>query len=218
MCEDLAQALHQLQEATDQQIYDLVLAHIAPLPVLRQTLVEWSQGGLSAGLSAACADVLLVLRPEHLCNRIAGKSAARPTGCTKYCPAIHPPRCLDPPSGLPVCWCGGLSCGWLQRWRLDSLPPVELDARELEPPACSWLLHSLPSSSCSAHVFHRTGRLSCPGVARSPCVVFLGSACLGASHCVGVVRDPGLCLPSGQGRCRRPARCMVADAEGRRGS
>ena len=155
VCEELAQALHQLQDATDQQIFDLVLAHVAPLPVLRQTLVEWSQGGLPAGLSEACADVLLVLWPEHLCTKIAGKPAERPTGCTKYCPSIQPPSFVDPPSDLPVCWCGGLSCSWLQRWRFDSLPPAEIDVRELEAPnlplAAGYCIHfpapcAVPSS------------------------------------------------------------------------
>ena len=131
ICKDLAEALAGLQVATDQQIYDEVVARIAPLPALRQTLIEWLDSGLPEETASACEDVLLILRAEHLCDRIAGKPEASGPEKEEYCPVIHPPRVCISPDPLPVCWSGALDLGWVRRWGLDSTPPVQLSVAEL---------------------------------------------------------------------------------------
>ena len=73
LCLALLHALEGLAAASDQQIYDEVVQHIAPLPVLRHTIRAWRDALTHGEMREAADDVLLVLTPEHLCTRIAGR-------------------------------------------------------------------------------------------------------------------------------------------------
>ena len=88
----------------DEELFEVVRAFIAPLPVLRRTLQQWASELLPGTLRDACADVLLVLHPQHLCDKVSGKRAEEFEFCAPFSPRIDPmPRALDfSPSPLLV--------------------------------------------------------------------------------------------------------------------
>ncbi|CAE7641216.1 unnamed protein product [Symbiodinium sp. CCMP2456] len=122
-------------DATDQELYDLVAACIAPLPVLRCTLEEWRMTVSNPVLASACSDVLLILRPEHLCDKVAGKAdeAENPSDTGTLRPYITPARFAGLHPLKPVCWSGRLDSAWIQNWGLDMRPPVEIAVDDLRP-------------------------------------------------------------------------------------
>ncbi|CAE7820405.1 rps11 [Symbiodinium sp. CCMP2456] len=158
ICPELDDALRSATITTDQQIFDLVEAHVAPLPVLRRTLEEWQACLTDDELIAACADVLLVLWPEHLCDKVAGKAdvpAAEPLDSSEFCPAIVPPQPVRPFAPRPVFWSGHIACSWISRWGLGLCPPAELPVfdsfPEPLPSASGFCVHfPPPPSPCSS--------------------------------------------------------------------
>ena len=78
---------------SDQCIYDVVVSFIAPLPVLRATLLEWASGLEPGGLRDAAEDVLLILHPVHLCDRVADAPSPPSYSQVAYAPQLdHPVR------------------------------------------------------------------------------------------------------------------------------
>ncbi|OLP76767.1 hypothetical protein AK812_SmicGene43255, partial [Symbiodinium microadriaticum] len=106
----------------DTVIFDLVSQHIAPLPVLRRTLEEWSASLLPGPLHDAARDVLLVLRPEHLCDRVSGKKARLSPLPSDFVPHIRPLILSPPIPELPVYTCGPCASQWAQDFGLTHLP------------------------------------------------------------------------------------------------
>ena len=72
LTEDLSHLLT-MQAVTDEDVYAVVVRHIAPLPVLRHTLSVWCQRLPMGDLRSAAEDILLVLLPVHLCTKISGR-------------------------------------------------------------------------------------------------------------------------------------------------
>ncbi|CAE7947452.1 RPS25 [Symbiodinium sp. KB8] len=124
----------------DTALYELVQMHVAPLPVLRRTIERW-RDSLSPGLLAqACDDVLLVLHPEHVCDRVSG--AAPGTECLggSFEPRVIPPPWARPCPVLPFLVIGDLES--LSQWKSTQLAgacrfvrariPVDFAALETE--------------------------------------------------------------------------------------
>ncbi|CAE7508498.1 unnamed protein product, partial [Symbiodinium sp. CCMP2456] len=141
---DLYQSLSDLAQATDQQIYDLVEANVAPLPVLRQTLEVWRAQATLEELASACADVLLVLHPEHLCDKVAGK-ASEDGDETLPDDFFHPD--ITPPCFAPACELRSLS---VTSWPVLSRLPLDFASlsRHRLPQFRPFLPHVLALSTC----------------------------------------------------------------------
>ena len=86
----------------DESLFELVKAFVAPLPVLRATLQAWGDRLPPGEVRAACEDVLLVLHPQYLCDRISGGGAPRFECCTPFSPRIEYPIEVGAASALPV--------------------------------------------------------------------------------------------------------------------
>ena len=111
----------------DELIFDVVSRHIAPLPVLRRTLSEWSRTLEPGVLKAAADDVLLVLLPEHLCTRLSGKKACSSSVLPDFVPDICPVSIVLPLPALPILVCGPLASSWFEAIRSERSAVVNLD-------------------------------------------------------------------------------------------
>ncbi|CAE7745718.1 unnamed protein product, partial [Symbiodinium sp. CCMP2456] len=123
---ELLRTLREATLCTDQDIFDVVATHIAPLPVLRNTLLVWQASISDDELSEACADVLLVLHPEHVCDSTAGCATTACEPHRAFSPAIIPSIWRPCQGVLPVVWGGRFQVGWARRWGLLDLPPAEI--------------------------------------------------------------------------------------------
>ena len=99
-CAALRNGLAALQDASDQQIFDEVSRHVAPLPVLHRTLSIWRDGLPSGALRDSASDVLIVLSPEHLCSGLAGRSPEDKDDEDAFLPLLLP-TCLRCPAPAP---------------------------------------------------------------------------------------------------------------------
>ena len=130
ICSDLLRSLRSLHTATDQEIYDVVAAHVAPLPVLRHTLRVWIDALPSGALADAAEDVLLILVPEHVCSALADRTLdAVPTYAFE--PRLDVPTFRISYECLPVLWVGSLDLGWLAKWDLAALPRATVALSEI---------------------------------------------------------------------------------------
>ena len=109
LCYELMVEFEALQDATDQEIFDLVQA---PLPVLRCTLQKWAEALPPGILADNAADVLLLLTPEHLCSRVCGKLPEQ-VDAPPFVPEIVPPVYRPPSERLEVLWHGTLNRAWI---------------------------------------------------------------------------------------------------------
>ena len=131
---ELALELSQLQTkqvCTDEELYDIVAQHIAPLPVLRYTLTAWCQDLPDGVLRSAAEDVLLVLHPEHICTRVSGKQPCPCPSDPDFAPQILVPRLLLPVLSLPLFSCGPLSPSWVLDFGLSHLETQSLRMDDL---------------------------------------------------------------------------------------
>ncbi|OLQ08158.1 hypothetical protein AK812_SmicGene8346 [Symbiodinium microadriaticum] len=131
LCRALLLDLQTLQAASDQEIYDLVLAHLAPLPVLRATLLHWIAGLASGALRDAAEDVVLILHPEHLCSAVVGQVRQEVRDEIAFRPSISPPFFLPAPADLPVFFFGCIDLDWIARWTLEDRRHVCCDLTSL---------------------------------------------------------------------------------------
>ncbi|CAE7767801.1 unnamed protein product [Symbiodinium sp. CCMP2456] len=100
-------------EDVDDELFQAVKQHIAPLPVLRFTLEQWISGLPVGSLRSAAEDVLLILRPEHVCDRVAGPSAGNEDVPLSYLPIVDVPRAVPRAPSLPILH----NCRVPQAWR-----------------------------------------------------------------------------------------------------
>ena len=140
LCQGLLAALQALTCATDQEIFDLVASFIAPLPMLRQTLRAWMDSLPEGELLAAAEDVLLILKPEHVCSSICGRVPDQPA-LRSFSPVIRRPVHRAPSRIQPVRWFGALDARWVDRWGLVDCSTLPLDLTDLSdgPVPCSGL-------------------------------------------------------------------------------
>ena len=102
---DLFAALHSFQPPScdvDEAILSVIHGFVAPLPVLRRTLQMWAEELPIGDIRDACNDVLLVLHPQHLCDRISGRRAAVVELCAPFSPRVDPPVRMPMPAPLPL--------------------------------------------------------------------------------------------------------------------
>ena len=130
LCQELLTALTALSSATDQEIFDLVSSFIAPLPMLRQTIITWMESLPAGDLAEAASDVLLILRPEHICSSICGWVVGQPV-MSSFIPDIKVPVYRPPGASLPVKWFGGLDADWVSRWNLRACPTFSMPLGDL---------------------------------------------------------------------------------------
>ncbi|CAE7207675.1 unnamed protein product, partial [Symbiodinium sp. KB8] len=123
----------------DEAILALVQQYTAPLPVLRCTLACWGNRIVSAPLRQACDDVLLVLHPEHLCDRVAGRTECATDDALSFVPCIVPPAWTPPCTLLPVLVAGGSPSAWFLARFGQSVATVDLDLSSLR----SWQAPSI---------------------------------------------------------------------------
>ncbi|CAE7334985.1 unnamed protein product [Symbiodinium sp. KB8] len=90
------------QQDIDEAILSLVQGFIAPLPVLRRTCSEWAGRLQEGALRDACEDVLLVMHPQHLCDRISGRNAPAVELCAPFSPRVDCPVRCSIASSLPI--------------------------------------------------------------------------------------------------------------------
>ncbi|CAE7946807.1 unnamed protein product, partial [Symbiodinium sp. KB8] len=128
--QELLTALTALSSATDQEIFDLVSSFIAPLPMLRQTIITWMESLPAGDLAEAASDVLLILRPEHICSSICGWVVGQPV-MSSFIPDIKVPVYRPPGASLPVKWFGGLDADWVSRWNLRACPTFSMPLGDL---------------------------------------------------------------------------------------
>ncbi|CAE7946520.1 hypothetical protein AK812_SmicGene33425 [Symbiodinium microadriaticum] len=91
----------------DEALYELVQQHIAPLPVLRRTVAFWRDSLPPGCLSQACDDVLMVLHPEHVCDRVSGATPGVDCLGGSFTPCVVPPKWASFCSVLPFFIVGG---------------------------------------------------------------------------------------------------------------
>ena len=130
-CLALAADLSRLQCATDQEIYDTVAAHVAPLPVLRRTLEVWASDLRAGPLADSAADVLLVLTPELICSEVCGKLDGN-VQAPPFTPRLQAMGFCPREFPIEVLWHGHLDLAWVDRWNLSSLPSRQLDVTDLQ--------------------------------------------------------------------------------------
>ena len=119
-CTALRRGLDSLTDATDQQIYDEVSRHIAPLPVLSHTLSTWRDGLPFGTLRDSASDVLLVLSPEHLCSGLAGRRIDATEDMDVFTPLLLPTRLRCPaPSPLVLAF-GVPTSEWTSFWGFET--------------------------------------------------------------------------------------------------
>ena len=126
-CKALLAELSARMPDTDQAIYNVVVAHLAPLPVLRHTVELWIGTLGDPRLVEAARDVLLVLWPEHLCSRVVGVDRGASDSAKSFAPLIVRPAFRSSDACLPVYWSGGLDCAWVHDWGLEDVPACALD-------------------------------------------------------------------------------------------
>ena len=90
------------QQDIDEAILSFVQGFIAPLPVLRRTCSEWAGRLQEGALRDACEDVLLVMHPQHLCDRISGRNAPAVELCAPFSPRVDCPVRCSIASSLPI--------------------------------------------------------------------------------------------------------------------
>ena len=146
----------------DEAILAVVMRFTAPLPVLRSTLESW-RDSLSVGcVRQACEDVLLVLHPEHFCDKVAGLAGPTPGPASDFVPRISPPVCAVTCAALPLWVVGGPPPAWFVAWFGDSLSVAVVDLQSLS----SWQ----PASIAGACVtFPIPPREALPAFSPSPC-------------------------------------------------
>ena len=88
------------REATDEEIFELVVAEVEALPVLRNTVRRWAISLPPGALREAAEDVLLCLRADVLCD-----AASRPSrlgdSLSAFKPHVLPLSWSPRPAGLP---------------------------------------------------------------------------------------------------------------------
>ncbi|OLQ06070.1 hypothetical protein AK812_SmicGene10661 [Symbiodinium microadriaticum] len=119
LTEDLSHLLT-MQAVTDEDVYAVVVRHIAPLPVLRHTLSVWCQRLPMGDLRSAAEDILLVLLPVHLCTKISGRQVCSSPADPDFVPQVLVPRLL-PLVPLPLMSCGPLSSSWASAFDITHL-------------------------------------------------------------------------------------------------
>ena len=97
----------------DERIFDVVKSHLAPLPVLRRTLREWAHTVSAGPLRDAAEDVLLVLHPVHLCDKVSGKHDSPAEVDVPYTPLLDRPTRSVLPIGLPLAVLGSPCPAWV---------------------------------------------------------------------------------------------------------
>ncbi|CAE7222840.1 unnamed protein product, partial [Symbiodinium necroappetens] len=116
-CLALAAELSRLRCATDQEVYDTVAAHVAPLPVLRRTLEVWASDLPAGPLADSASDVLLVLTPELLCSEVCGKLDGN-VPAPPFMPRLQAMGFCPRKFPREVLWHGHLDLAWIDRWPL----------------------------------------------------------------------------------------------------
>ncbi|CAE7216133.1 unnamed protein product, partial [Symbiodinium sp. CCMP2456] len=148
----------------DTVVYDTIVSHVAPLPVLRNTLAQWIDGLPNGDLRAAAEDVLLVLRPEHLCERVSGPLRQDTELQGAFRPHVLPPvlKAIDP--SLPCVFVGPLVRSWAHLVGVASLEMQELRLSEL----AYWPWHTA-SAACVA--FLQLPKDDCPVFSPPSCTL-----------------------------------------------
>ena len=157
ICYELLQTLQSEALSSDELIYQCVEAHLAPLPVLRRTLTVWAESLPAGPIAAAAADVLLVLRPEHLCSSVGGKASTTTSGPRDldFIPRIVQPVYRPVLDGCPLCCVGSLDSSWASQWGLAGRESRSVSVEDLptEASACCGLCVSLPLPPAGAFAF-----------------------------------------------------------------
>ncbi|CAE7865768.1 unnamed protein product, partial [Symbiodinium necroappetens] len=125
-CRPLRLALQSTVFNSDQEIYDEVVSHIAPLPVLRHTVTGWMRELQNDGIRQMAADVLLVLTPEHLCTRLAGKQLEVLAPVPSFSPCLRCPLLRCPAPAAHALHFGRVDTTWRQRWKLEGVTLVPM--------------------------------------------------------------------------------------------
>ncbi|CAE7611352.1 unnamed protein product, partial [Symbiodinium sp. CCMP2456] len=105
VCPALEACLATFQPSTvdiDDELFQLVMQHIAPLPALRRTLEGWASSLPADLVQAAAADVLLILHPEHVCDRVAGRPTEADDVPLSYLPVLDVPLAVPRAPLLPI--------------------------------------------------------------------------------------------------------------------
>ena len=130
-CRPLRLALQSTVFNSDQEIYDEVVSHIAPLPVLRHTVTGWMRELQNDGIRQMAADVLLVLTPEHLCTRLAGKQLEVLAPVQSFSPCLRCPLLRCPAPAAHALHFGMVDTTWRQRWKLEGVPLVPMTLADI---------------------------------------------------------------------------------------
>ncbi|CAE7275135.1 unc-89 [Symbiodinium sp. CCMP2456] len=125
-CVPLLLSLEASLPETDEEIFQIVCSHVAPLPLIRDTLQQWRDTLADTTVQDACDDVLLVLHPVHICEKVSGSVQQQPDEPV-FQPQILPPAYRPTTTPGPVLWCGRLCPAWVSLWGLDLYPPVKVD-------------------------------------------------------------------------------------------
>ena len=115
----------------DEAILSLVMQFTAPLPVLRCTLEAWMDSLPVGFVRQACEDVLLILHPEHLCDRVAGLANPAAGQVMSFIPRISPPASAGIRADLPVWVTGGSPPAWFLAWFGDQACPVAVEKQTI---------------------------------------------------------------------------------------
>ena len=136
LCAALSKGLAGMQQATDQQIFDEVSSHVAPLPVLRRTLTFWRNTLQHGPTRDAADDVLLILAPEHLCSGVAGKDLDKtPDEADGFCPLVLPLHLIHPAPTPSLLLFGSPTADWISACGFAACASTPLDLASF---ASSW--------------------------------------------------------------------------------
>ena len=158
MCRALFLALQGVEVASDQDILDLVSSFVEPWTVLRATVCVWADSLDPGLLLDAVSDFLLVFHPEHLCDRVGGRTLDAPR-VLDFQPRIEMPLYNPSRLALPVFWWGIVDPEWLAAWDLLGLDLVRVALADLPCGACkcSGLYICFPAPPCHDHHFLQPG-------------------------------------------------------------
>ena len=114
------------EDVTDEDVFAVVVRHIAPLPVLRHTLSGWCQCLPVGRLRSAAEDVLLVLHPVHFCTKLSGRQVCSSPADPDFTPLVTVPRLILPVPSLPLMSCGPVPSSWTSALGLAHLDVLSL--------------------------------------------------------------------------------------------
>ncbi|CAE7020364.1 unnamed protein product [Symbiodinium sp. CCMP2456] len=146
LCRSLEQALYSSHFEEDQDLYDEIVSHVAPLPVLRNTVRFWCESLECAHLRQLASDVLLVLSPEHVCTRVGGKEQEVTDPEMPFQPRLLCPFIRHPATGAYVLHLGSPCPAWISAWGLSNCArlPVDLNSCGFEAARCQGIYISFP--------------------------------------------------------------------------